>query len=133
MTKHVDGKFEVMSWEEDQYRVLTDGGKLTHASVTQTFSGEIAGHGDVEWLMCYRGDGTANVTGFQNVEGELDGRAGSFVLQMTGTFDGKEARGRWFVVAGSGTGELTGLRGEGEMVAPLGQSTATVSLDYDLE
>jgi Protein of unknown function (DUF3224) len=36
------------------------------------------------------------------------------------------------VVPGSGTGELGGLRGEGELVAPRGRE-ASFTLDYRLE
>jgi Protein of unknown function (DUF3224) len=40
--------------------------------------------------------------------------------------------GTWFVVPGSGTGELTGLRGEGGFTANLGEG-ADVTLDYWFE
>jgi Protein of unknown function (DUF3224) len=40
--------------------------------------------------------------------------------------------GDWFVIAGSGTGELTGLRGEGGFRANLGEG-AEVHLDYWFE
>jgi hypothetical protein len=41
-------------------------------------------------------------------------------------------KGDWFVVPGSGTGELAGLRGEGGFQAELGQH-ADVTLDYWFE
>lgn len=37
--------------------------------------------------------------------------------------------GSWFVVPGAGTGELTGLRGDGGFDAPLGQH-AEARIDY---
>lgn len=37
--------------------------------------------------------------------------------------------GEWFVIPASGTGELTGLRGEGGFVPELGQNAA-ITLDY---
>ena len=40
--------------------------------------------------------------------------------------------GDWFVIAGSGTGQLAGLRGEGGFRAKLGES-AQVHLDYWFE
>jgi hypothetical protein len=46
--------------------------------------------------------------------GRLGAKTGSFVLQRIGVFEGGEARETYTVVAGSGTGELTGLRGEGK-------------------
>ena len=40
--------------------------------------------------------------------------------------------GTWFVIPGSGTGGLAGLRGEGGFAANLGQD-AEVTLDYWFE
>jgi hypothetical protein len=42
---------------------------------------------------------------------------------------GSVVAGDWFVVPGSGTGELAGLRGEGGFRANLGEN-AKVHLDY---
>jgi hypothetical protein len=127
------GKFKIAGWDEKAYAELENGGKLTQASVKQSFSGDIEGDGSVEWLMCYRPDETADFIGLQHVEGHLGGRSGSFtLLQTRGTFDGHEARGALSVVPGSGTGELRGLRGEGEFSAPLG-SEADVTLSYEFE
>jgi Protein of unknown function (DUF3224) len=127
------GTFKIADWDEKTYAEIEDGGKLTRASVKQAFSGDIEGEGAVEWLMCYRPDQTAGFVGLQRIVGQIGGRFGSLVLLQTdGTFDGKEARGALSVVPGSGTGELRGLRGEGEFSAPLG-SEAAVTLDYDFD
>jgi Protein of unknown function (DUF3224) len=131
MTK-ATGTFEVASWQEDEYAALDGGGKLTRASVTQALSGDIEGDASVEWLMCYRPDGTADYTGLTRVSGRLGDRAGDFVLQTAGTFDGGEARGDWTVVPGSGTGELAGLHGRGGFSAPKG-TQGTTTLEYGFE
>jgi hypothetical protein len=132
MPTRATGRFKVAEWDERTYAETEGGGKLTQASVKQAFSGDIEGDGTVEWLMCYRPDETADFIGLQRIVGRVGGRFGSFVLLQTeGTFDGKEARGALAVVPGSGTGDLRGLRGEGEFTAPLG-SEASVSLDYEL-
>jgi Protein of unknown function (DUF3224) len=132
VTAHATGKFKVESWDEETYTEIDAGGKLTRASVKQAFSGGIAGEGAVEWLMCYRPDKTADFVGLQRVVGQLGDRSGTFVLQTTGSFDGKEAKGEWSVLAGSGTDALAGLRGSGGFSAPLG-GEASVTLDYDFE
>jgi Protein of unknown function (DUF3224) len=131
MTTHADGTFKVEDWQEEEYRSLGDGRKLSRASVQQAISGDIEGRGSVEWLMCYRPDKTADFVGLQQVEGTLGERKGSFVLRTSGSFDGEVAKGELTVVPGSGTGELDGIDGRGEFRAPLG-SEAYVSLDYDL-
>ena len=50
----------------------------------------------------------------ERVVGHVAGKAGSFVLQRTGTFENGVAKETYIVVPGSGTGELRDLRGEGE-------------------
>jgi hypothetical protein len=132
MTEQATGTFKIESWDEETYSEIGDGRKLTQASVKQAFSGGIDGDGAVEWLMCYRPDETADFVGLQRVDGQVGDRAGSFVLQMAGTFDGKEAKAEWSVVPGSGTADLDGLRGKGEFSAPLG-GEPSVTLDYDVE
>ncbi|MGZ5297935.1 MAG: DUF3224 domain-containing protein [Actinomycetota bacterium] len=122
-------EFAVGSWNEETFLELGGEAKLTRASVTGSLSGDIAGTSETEWLMCYGPDGTARYVGLQRVDGTLDGKDGSFVVESNGNFDGGEANGTWSVVAGSGTGGLTGLSGEGTFSAPLGEK-ATITLDY---
>jgi hypothetical protein len=125
-------EFAVESWNEETYQELEGEAKLTRASVTGTLTGDITGASETEWLMIYRQDGTANYVGLQRVAGSLGGKSGSFVVESNGAFDGGEAKGTWSVIAGSGTGELAGLKGEGTFVSPLGEK-ATISLDYAIE
>ena len=132
MSTSATGKFKISSWDEETYRDLDGGGKLSRATVEQTFEGDIEGTGAVQWLMCYRDDDTADFVGLQSVDGTVGGRSGSFVLQTSGTFDGSEARGTWSVIPGSAGGDLRGLRGKGEFSAPIG-SEAAMALEYDFE
>jgi hypothetical protein len=124
--------FKIDSWGEQPYVESDEGGKLTRASVKQTFAGDIEGRAEVEWLMCYRADETADFLGFQRLEGRIGDRSGSLVLASTGAFDGKEASGPLEIVRGSGTGELAGIVGSGTLTAPMG-GEPSVSLDYDFE
>jgi len=124
------GEFTVTDWKEESY-TERESGKLTRATVTAEFSGNIAGSGRIEWLMCYRGDETADYVGFQDIEATLDGRRGGFVVTSTGTFDGKVAEGPWTIVEGSGRGDLAGIFGSGHFSAPLGGG-ATYRLTYEL-
>ncbi|HEX9435558.1 MAG TPA: DUF3224 domain-containing protein [Candidatus Limnocylindria bacterium] len=114
------GEFSVESWDEKTYQELEGGAKLTRAHIRQRFTGDLEGQGDWEALMCYRTDGTATYVGFVRIEGRLGGRSGTFVARTTGGYDGKEARWSLSVVAGSGTGELEELAGDGEAAAPHG-------------
>ncbi len=125
------GTFTVRSWDESTYQELGGDAKLTKATVAFGMEGDITGEASWDSVMCYRPDGTAVYTGFQRVQGELAGVEGSFVLQADGEFAAGEARSRWQVVEGSGTGGLAGLTGSGEAVASA-TPPGSFTLDYDL-
>ena len=55
--------FKIESWDEQPYIETEDGGKLTRAKVTQAIEGDIDGRAEIEWLMCYRPDQTADFVG----------------------------------------------------------------------
>jgi len=124
------GEFQVTGWDEKPYHEAGDE-KLTHASVTQKFSGAIEGDGSVEWLMCYRPDGTADFVGLQRIDATIDGRSGTVVVRSVGLFDGEKAIGDWNVVDGSATGDLAGATGRGDFEAPMG-GTPTFRLELEL-
>jgi hypothetical protein len=125
------GTFEIAFGKEDGYHETEDGVKLTRASGTQRFTGDIEGDGWVEWLMCYLPDGSARFVGLQRIEGSVDGRAGGFVMEAVGAHDGERSTARWSIVAGSGTEALVDIRGDGSFDAP-GGPHATYSLEYRL-
>jgi Protein of unknown function (DUF3224) len=126
VSTHSTATFKIDSWDEEPH-----GDGVTRAAVKQTFSGDIEGEGQTEWLMCYRPDKTAMFVGLQRVTGTIGERSGSFVVESHGAFDGELARGRWTVVPGSGTDDLRDIHGEGSWEAPHGPE-ATFELDYDL-
>jgi Protein of unknown function (DUF3224) len=114
----LDAEFEIAGWEQDDYDAPAEGPPLTRATVRKRFSGALEGESVAELLTCGELAYTAN----ERVSGALDGRAGTFVLQH-GAWEG----GQWgFVVPGSGTGELTGLRGDARL------DHGTIALDYEL-
>ena len=130
MTDRASGSFELLSWDEETYDEGEEG-KLTLATVSQKFSGDITGEGAVRWLMAYRADGTARFVGLQKVDGTIAGRRGSFVLETAGEFDGQMAKWSATVVSGSATAELSGLQGSGSFGAEHGPE-ATYGIDYEL-
>jgi hypothetical protein len=132
MATHATGRIEVRTWDETPYGEVQGGPKLVRVAVTETFSGDIEGDGEVTFLQVVRSDGSASYVGVERVAGRIDGRSGSFVLQDQGTLEAGAVKGTWFVVPGSGTGGLAGLRGEGGFEAALGQH-ASITLDYWFE
>jgi hypothetical protein len=126
------GKIAVETYEPTPYDEPADGPALVRIHVTETFSGDIEGDGVVDFLQVSLAEDSASFVGLERVTGRIGERRGSFVLQDQGTLSGATVSGRWFVVPGSGTGELEGLRGEGGFEAQLGEG-ADISLDHWFE
>ena len=53
------GTFTVSAWDENTYLELADNAKLTKATVSFAFSGELSGEATWDAVMCYRPDGAA--------------------------------------------------------------------------
>lgn len=113
MKRTAAARFAMKSWDEKPYSEGQDLPKLTRASVTKTFTGDIEGEGQVEYLMMYGSDGSATFVGLERIVGRIGGRAGTFVLRRAGVFESGQAKESYSVIPGSGTGELRGLRGDG--------------------
>ncbi len=113
MKQSANARFAIKSWDEKPFGEGQDLPKLTRASVTKTYTGDIAGDAQVEYVMMYRSDGSATFVGLERVVGRVGDKTGSFVLQRTGVFEDGQAKESYSVVPGSATGALQGLRGEG--------------------
>jgi hypothetical protein len=81
------------------------------------------------WRLTKAGS-PASFVGIERVGGSIGGKKGTFLLQVRGTVVGREMGAEWFVIPGSGTVELRGLRGE--VKAELGHH-GTIWLDYYFE
>ena len=132
MGKTAKATFKIKSWDEQPYDETDDAPKLTRASVTKSFKGDIEGESSLEYLMVHRDDGSASFVGLERVVGRVGDRSGSFVLQHSGTFEGGTAKSTASVVPGSGTGDLRGLRGETQFAAAH-EEQYPITLDYDFE
>jgi hypothetical protein len=130
LKKIANGGFEIKKWEEKPAGVQA-GPKVTRATVTQKFTGDIRGTGTTEYVMAYRPDKTADYSGVQVIKGTLGNRTGSFALLLRGKYDGKQAVTKWEVVPGAGKGDLKGLTGKGEYSAPMG-SKGKYTLTYEM-
>jgi len=122
----------VHKYEPATYDEPAEAPVLARIHVEESFSGDISGDGVVEFLQAARADGSGSFVGIERVTGTVAGREGTFLLQDAGTVEGNVVSGEWFVIPGSGTGGLAGLRGEGGFRANLGED-AQVHLDYWFE
>lgn len=132
MTERANAVITVHKYEPGVYDEPADGPVLSRIHVEESFSGDIEGDGVVEFLQAARADGSASFVGIERVSGTVGGRQGTFLLQDAGTVEGNLVSGEWFVVPGSGTAQLAGLRGTGGFRANLGEG-AQVHLDFWFE
>ena len=126
------GVFEFTRWEETSYSEPEGAPKLTEARVTNDFQGDIVGSSDLMYVMTYITEDTGACIGYEQVQGRLSDRDGTFVLRHDGTFGDGSVRAALKVVAGSGTGALAGLSGEGEYVATHGQKQSPYTLRWEI-
>jgi hypothetical protein len=131
MKKSANARFAIKTWDEKPYSEGSDQPKLTRASVSKTYAGDIEGEGQVEYLMMYRSDGSATYVGLERVVGLIGGKNGSFVLQRTGIFESGLAKESYSVIPGSATGDLQGLRGDGNSAVGHGMDHP-FTLSYEL-
>jgi hypothetical protein len=126
-SKRATGWINVTSIEPTPYDEMS-AGTIAEVRVTEEFSGDLRGTGTVRFLMLTLANGSATFVGLERFVGEIAGRTGSFVFRNTGTLRDGQVEAEWIVVAGSATGELDGLRGQGGCNTQLG-----LFLDYWFE
>ena len=124
-------KITVQSSESKPYDQDTSPA-LMEIRLSETFTGDIDGESPVRALQVLRDDHSASLVSVQRFRGKLGGRQGSFVLQGSETVENGKIKATWFVVPGSGTGDLSGLRGEGGFKGDFGKGSEG-TLDYWFE
>ncbi len=102
---------------------------LMEIRLSETFTGGIDGESPVRALEVLGADKSACLVSVQRFRGKLGGRQGTFVLQGTETVENSRIKATWFVISGSGTGDLSGLRGEGGFEGDFGKGSHG-TLDY---
>lgn len=123
--------FRVMSGENKQVTEDSAMAKIAKANVISTFSGGITGEGILNHVLAYPTEDAAQFVGFQQIIGQIDDRKGSVVLKVTGTFIAGAVNAQWSVVEGTGTGELSGLSGNGGFKTT-NPSGGEATLEYDI-
>jgi len=124
--------YEVSDWQEETAHDIGDGAKLTRASWTQRYTGDIEGDETVQCLMHYGADGSVTTIGLSHFRGRVGERTGEFATQSVGGFADGQATATTTVLDGSGTGELAGLRGKGK--TEVGHDMAgSVTFKYELD
>src|SRR4029077_4592728 len=126
MSRHIEARFEVASWDETPFEDGDDATKLTEALVSKRYEGDIKGPSTTKWLLAYAPDKSALFVGVEHITGTIGGKTGGIVLLHDGEYRDGVASAEPRVA--SGTDELTDLAGTGKFRAdPAGSMT----LDLD--
>ena len=131
MKKSANARFAIKTWDEKAYSEGPDQPRLTRASVTKAYTGDIEGEGQIEYLMMYRSDASATFVGLERVAGRIGDKTGTFVLQRAGAFESGQAKESNSVIPGSATGDLRGLLGDGSSAVGHGMEHP-FTLSYEL-
>jgi hypothetical protein len=101
-------------------------------SLAKRFHGDLDGTSRGEMLTAGTNvPGSAAYVAIEKIDATLRGRAGTFVLQHTGTMTRGASQLTITVVPDSGTGDLSGLAGEMSIVIEQGKHS--YELEYTLE
>ena len=112
MPTRATGKFEVKLHPQPLADSAADA-TLGRLSIDKQWTGDLAGTSKGEMLSAVTAvKGSAGYVAIEKVTATLQGRAGSFVFQHTGTMTRGEPQLSVSVVPDSGTGQLTGLTGQ---------------------
>lgn len=91
------------------------------------FDGEISGEGTADILIARGSDDRLGYVATERFVGSVAGKSGTFLLQHGAAMDRGVVTPFGYIVPGTGTGELMGIRGEVQIAAD------TLTLTYDFE
>ena len=127
---HASGTFEVKITPQprDEY---ADGATLGRMTIDKHFRGDLTGSSRGQMLTAGTPvKGSAGYVAIEQVTGTLAGRAGTFILQHSGTMTRGAPALTLTVVPDSGSGELTGLAGT--MQIDIAAGAHAYRFDYEL-
>ena len=131
MSASATGTFEITIHQQPPYDTA-DGITLGRTTIDKRFAGDLDATSTVEMLSAGTPvKGSAAYVAIERVVGTLHGRAGSFVLQHSGTMTRGEPSMLVTVVADSGTRALTGITGRMKIDIAGGKHSYT--FDYALD
>ena len=116
MDLHLDAPFSLDTWDgvADPDPVDPDAPPTARVVLAKTYTGDQLTGSATGHALTTNGPRGASYVAQERITGTLAGRTGSFVLEHGASMGEGAPTVQWArVVAGSGTGELTGLQGTG--------------------
>ena len=130
MKTRANSTFTVDNWDEEP---LDDwaGIGLTRTRLTKTFKGDLEGSSVVLATMLKTPAGSMAYVAFEHFTARIGEREGTFVLEHSTRMSSRGQFGDWIIVPDSGTGDLTGIAGTGEILKSGDEQV--FQLDYEFE
>ena len=126
------GTYRTTGWRQQEYGGAEVGPKLMLAEKELAFEGDLEGSAVGRSSIVGWGTGTSVASGHVRVTGRIGGRSGSFVVEESVKGGAQGATATWRIVSESGSGELSGLAGEGNWEWKPGVEQVSFSLSYRL-
>ena len=126
MSRHIEARFEIASWDETPFEDGDDATKLTEALVAKRYEGDIKGTSTTKWLMAYAPDKSALFVGVEHITGTIGGKKGGIVLLHDGEY--RDGVASAVLSIASGTDELADVAGTGKFRA---DPSGSITLDLD--
>jgi len=126
-------QFVVNNWTETPFHEMDGAGKLSRASITNKFSGDVEGEGALEYLLTYPNTegGDVPFIGYERIVGRVGTREGSFTVRHDGAlFPASGVTGKLEIVTGRGTGGFVGISGTGNISSKAGEHGGEYSLIF---
>lgn len=118
VTNHASGPFDVKVIPQDD---KSDDPLLARMTLDKQYHGDLDGTGKGQMLTASTDvKGSGAYVAIEKVTGTLNGRAGTFVLQHSGTMTNNAPQLTITVVPDSGTGELKGISGKMTIIVAAG-------------
>lgn len=127
---HAKGSFDVTITPQTEPAGVGDP-QVGRMAINKTFSGDLQGSGRGQ-MLAYQAavEGSAVYIALEKVDGVINGRRGSFVLQHSGSMVRGEHQLSIRIVSDSGTDELQGI--SGQMLLTIEKSQHFYHFEYTL-
>jgi hypothetical protein len=104
------GQFQIKDWQEttqSEYKV----GKRSLANVKLDYTGHVTGSSELQYLLSYQADGSADFVGFESLQASVNGTSGSLIIRHIGRFVAGVASSQFEVIQSTITDKLIGSKG----------------------
>ncbi|KGK01627.1 DUF3224 domain-containing protein [Thalassotalea sp. ND16A] len=117
MAQNLQGVFQIINWEEESHQEFEQGGKQSHAKISQSYTGDISGSSSLQYLMNYTEEGKASFVGYETIAATLLGKTGQLVLKHEGIFENGVASSNFIIITANASDELVGISGTGSFTS----------------